>query len=94
MLVLGDSIAWGQGLQEWNKFSSLVCDQLKYRPEYLGLTRAVLARSGAIIGADAEREPPRAVSSEIPWYFPTIIQQCDRCAGNPDDVRLVLMDGG
>lgn len=38
MLSMGDSVIWGQGLQDWNRFDSLVCEQLKYRPEYAGLT--------------------------------------------------------
>jgi hypothetical protein len=93
MLVLGDSVEWGQGLQEWNKFSSLVRDQLKYRPEYEGLTCTALAHSGAIIGVGVGPQW-RNVPPEVPWHLPTIIQQCDGYSGNPDDVRVVLLDGG
>jgi len=94
MLVLGDSVLWGQGLQPWNKFSELVRDQLKYRPEYAGLTLDVRARSGAIIGASSGAAPPRYVPSEVPWSYPSVIQQCDGYPGNPDEVRVVLLDGG
>ena len=94
MLVLGDSVLWGQGLQEWNKFSTLVYDQLKYRPEYSGLTLEVRARSGAIIGASSGAPPPRNVPSEVPWSYPSVIQQCDGYSGDPNDVRVVLLDGG
>ena len=93
MLVLGDSVAWGQGLQEWNKYATLVFDQLKNRPEYAGLTLAVRARSGAIIG-NGKPPSPRNVPPEVPWNYPTILQQCDAYVGDPDAVRVVLMDGG
>ncbi len=94
MLVLGDSVVWGQGLEEWNKFSTLVFDQLKLRPEYAGMVQAVRARSGATIGAGSGPAPPRAVPSEVPWTYPTVTQQCDRYTDDPDNVRVVLVDGG
>jgi hypothetical protein len=93
MLAMGHSVIWGQGLQEWNKFDRLVCDQLKYRPEYAGLTLVRLAHSGAIIGADKD-QTGRAAPGEVPWHFPTVIQQCEGYDGDPDAVRVVLLDGG
>lgn len=93
MLTIGDSVTWGQGLQDWNKFDRLVCDRLKYRPEYAGLTLARLAHSGAIIGADSD-QTGRAAPGEVPWPFPTVIQQCASYDGDPDAVRVVLMNGG
>lgn len=93
MLAMGDSVIWGQGLQDWNKFDRLVCDQLKYRPEYAGLTLVRLAHSGAIIGADKD-ETGRAAPGEVPWHFPTVIQQCEGYDGDPDAVRVVLLNGG
>jgi len=93
MLSMGDSVIWGQGLQEWNKFDSLVCDQLRYRPEYTGLTLVRLAHSGAIIGADRD-QTGRAAPGEVPWSFPTVIQQFESYDGDPDAVRVVLLNGG
>ncbi len=94
MLVLGDSVAWGQGLPEGNKFATLVCDQLKSRPEYAGMKLVIRARSGAVIGASLTARSPRFVPSEIPWTYPTVIQQCEGYDGDPDKVRIVLLDGG
>ena len=49
MLVLGDSVMWGQGLEDGNKFYQLVFDQLSQK--YAGLQAAMRAHSGAVIGA-------------------------------------------
>lgn len=93
MLAMGDSVIWGQGLQEWNKFDSLVCDQLSYRPEYAGLTLVRLAHSGAIIRPERD-QTGRAAPGEVPWPFPTVIQQFESYDGDPDAVRVVLLNGG
>lgn len=94
MLTMGDSVMWGQGLLEENKFRSLVCDALSYRPEYVGLTQLpTLAHSGAIIGSALDADTTTA-PGEIPRTYPSVFQQCASYSGNVDDVRIILLDGG
>jgi hypothetical protein len=91
MLVLGDSVMWGQGLEDGNKFSSLAFDQLSSK--YPGLQGPVmLAHSGAVIGAGIHSTWP-TLPGEIPASGPTIFDQCNQYA-DPSPVRVILMDGG
>ncbi len=90
MLVLGDSVMWGQGLEDGNKFYRLAFDQLAYK--YPGLQAAMCAHSGAVIGAGINQAWP-SLPGEIPASGPTILDQCNQYA-DPSPVRVVLMDGG
>jgi microsomal dipeptidase-like Zn-dependent dipeptidase len=103
MLVLGDSVAWGQGLQEHEKFYSLIEAHVRTRPEYsgdnaIGFYKAVLAHSGARIGInddgtrDTTMRPP--CDGEMPTPWPTILQQCESFDQQPETVDLVVLDGG
>jgi len=91
MLVMGDSVMWGQGLDDDNKFSSLAYDQLSYKyPDLQG--PVMLAHSGAKIGnGDTSTWP--ALPGEVPASGPTILDQCDQYA-DPSSVRVILIDGG
>lgn len=89
MLVLGDSVTWGQGLLEHEKMHAIVREAISARR---GAVRSLLlAHSGAIIGAGSEGSAPPA-DGEVPTSFPTILQQCD--AAPETDVDLVLLNGG
>jgi lysophospholipase L1-like esterase len=55
--------------------------------------KTVLAHSGAVIGVGATIHEP-AVDGEVPTAYPTILEQCDQVPGNPNDVDLVLVNGG
>lgn len=91
MLVLGDSVMWGQGLEEYNKFYQLVFEQLSYK--YPGLQPpVVLAHSGAVIGAGIQ-STWSTLPGEIPASAPTIFDQCNRYS-NPSPVRVILIGGG
>jgi GDSL-like Lipase/Acylhydrolase family len=90
MLVLGDSVMWGQGLEDGNKFYQLVYGQLSAK--YPGLQFAMRARSGAVIGAGINQTWP-SLPGEIPASGPTIFDQCNQYA-EPSAVRVILMDGG
>jgi beta-glucosidase/6-phospho-beta-glucosidase/beta-galactosidase/lysophospholipase L1-like esterase len=93
MLVLGDSIPWGQGLQEHQKFHSLVQTAVKAREGKIGAYKTVLAHSGATIGVgDNTSLPP--ISGEVPTSYPTIMQQCNAFTDAPETVDLVLVNGG
>jgi lysophospholipase L1-like esterase len=93
MLVLGDSVQWGQGLAEHQKFYSLVQAGIKARMGNIGVDRTVLAHSGANIGVGDNRSLP-PINGEVPTSYPTIIQQCDAFADHRETVDLILVDGG
>jgi hypothetical protein len=90
MLVLGDSVMWGQGLEDGNKFYRLVFDRLSQK--YPGLQAAMRAHSGAVIGAGINSKWP-SLPGEIPAAGPTIFDQCNQYA-EPSPVRVILMNGG
>jgi hypothetical protein len=97
MLVLGDSIMWGQGLREEEKFSSRVKCWLQERTNR-EVEVHVEAHSGAVISA-----PPvaklsfTAASGEVNLTTPTVNEQLDHAIefyredrSNPS---LILMNG-
>ena len=92
--VLGDSVAWGEGLLEEQKYFTLVGQAIEAAP---GGARAVappvvLAHCGAVIGAGLTASAP-PVHGEVPRLLPSIL---DQCAAFPDPagVDLVLLTGG
>lgn len=90
--VFGDSIQWGQGLQEQHKFYSLVAEHIRTSTSKSVYT-VVHAHSGAVIGhASSEWESP--IDGEVPTGAPTIRQQLGLYQGEPKHVDLVLIDGG
>ena len=101
IFVFGDSIAWGCGLTESEKFYSLVFNQVSAKTAgSIGVYLTVAAHTGAIIGVGSPTtfDPSQVrISGEIPSSYPTILQQVNEYASIPDakdDVALVLMDGG
>lgn len=91
LVTLGDSVHWGQGLAPAHKLHTIVGGELrKTMPD---LVDHFLAHSGAIIGLGATIAPER-VDGEVPIAYPTLFQQVDGFAGNPDDVTVVLVNGG
>jgi lysophospholipase L1-like esterase len=97
MLVIGDSIMWGQGLRDDEKFSSRVKCWLeeKTRRE---VKVHVEAHSGAVIsGTFAAQAPYTSPDGEVNLSSPTINEQLDRAIKFYGDARqspeLILMDG-
>ncbi len=91
LVTLGDSVHWGQGLRPANKIHTRVGAVLrKARPD---LVDHLLAHSGATIGVDASVAPER-VHGEVPIAYPTLFQQLDGFAGDPDEVLVALVNGG
>jgi lysophospholipase L1-like esterase len=86
LLVIGDSVVWGQGLAEEHKTASILARQL-------GAKLEMLAHAGAKIGL-RDSYSVTMPSGEVPCFFPTILQQLQGYAGDPSDVRWVLMNGG
>lgn len=93
MLVMGDSVSWGQGLQEHEKFYSIVGAAVQAREGNIKQYTQVLAHSGAIIG-EGKDDVVAPVDGEVPKSFPTILQQCAFFKGEADLVDLILLDGG
>jgi hypothetical protein len=91
IVSLGDSIVWGQGLLDGEKFTTLV--QRTLQSKFTGtVTLENLAHSGAVIGASGATGNPQI--GEVPASRLSIIEQCDGYDNSPETVDLVLMDGG
>lgn len=103
MLVLGDSIMWGQGLKEEQKFSYQVAEWIKARLPGIDVHRHVFAHSGARIEPDEAKDAKPPKHGEVPSHFPSITAQVDAATTavfpmhpplDPRSVSLVLLDGG
>ncbi len=109
MLVLGDSIMWGQGLDDESKLTRKVQRFLELR---LGraVRRDVFAHSGARLARDSSGDARAPLPGEIPDWYPSIPHQIE-LANNwlaahpltdaehaaplvPANIHLVLIDGG
>src|SRR5712664_1739990 len=96
MLVLGDSIMWGQGLNEQNKAWYQVKSWLKENTNR-EVREAIEAHSGALVGVNDV--PPLNYSppdGEVSSPVPTINHEVDRAQRlfpDPSQVDLVLVDG-
>lgn len=93
MIVFGDSIQWGQGLSEAEKFHSIVAESIQENLDDIGFYKKVYAHSGAIIGVDAPGHSD-PVNGEVPASYPTVMQQVDAVTDPADHVDLILLDGG
>jgi len=97
LVAIGDSVVWGQGLRHADKFTTLFYRALTGRewPE-----EDMLARSGAIVGVGREGEPispdlvpDQKARNEVPFDFPTILEQVDDAIG-AENTDIVILDGG
>ena len=95
MLVLGDSILWGQGLKEQNKTWYLVKTWLQTNGHTV--RERIEAHAGAMIGSPGGEVPKTlTVHGEIASAWPTLHDQIDnavRSYVDPSHVDLVLVDG-
>jgi lysophospholipase L1-like esterase len=96
LLVLGDSILWGQGLKTEHKSWFLVKNWLEEN-QHVTVREKVQAHAGAVIGS-AGTAPPRSLTvyGEVNSAWPTLHDQIDdasRTIGDPSQVDLVLIDG-
>ena len=93
-LFFGDSIAWGQGLREEDKFSTALIQWInEFHPD-LRAFKLVKARSGAVIGTRDLVEDP-GWHPEIPSPCPAIQHQIDSYHDcDPGDADLVVLSGG
>lgn len=91
IVVLGDSILWGQGLNDHDKTFTKVAKHI-IKTKKVSVNVDVFAHSGAKIGWYDYKIKPR-IPGEVPTSHPLIKQQVS-FASKPQDVNLVLIDGG
>src|SRR5436190_21357401 len=97
LLVLGDSISWGQGLKDEHKIWYLIkiwLEQMIGRDVHAW----VLAHSGAVIGSpdDPAGGSSEQVDGELSRAYPTINGQLNNAIkgyADPAQVDMVLVDG-
>lgn len=105
MLVVGDSLVWGQGLEEKNKFYTLTKNWLETELRKT-VNLKVKAHSGATIFLHEEEakllekagmSETETIYPEVVLAFPTLKTQIDVAQAeyqNPAAVNLVLLTGG
>ena len=97
LLVLGDSIAWGQGLRQEHKAWYLVKTWLE-KNGGRQVRERVEAHSGAVIGSvgDSAGNPVPAQDGEVNRGLPSVNDQINnavRSYADPARVDLVIVDG-
>lgn len=95
MVVFGDSVVWGGGLPEHQKFYSLAADYLSAKLGNAKVHKTIKAHHGAPIGRNNTVVKPE-MPGELSSRWPTILQQVDTMATLPDapHVDLVIIGGG
>jgi len=96
MLVLGDSILWGQGLKDEHKSWNLIKTWLQ-ESAGVRVRERIEAHAGAVIGSEGTA-PPGSLTlyGEISSAWPTLHDQIDdalRAIEDPSQVDLILVDG-
>jgi len=100
VLVLGDSISWGQGLKDEHKASSLVKSWLEQQTGR-EVRQMIKAHSGAIVGSTdlsedkMARDAAAELDGELSRAYPTINDQIDYALkmSNPAVIDLVMVNG-
>jgi lysophospholipase L1-like esterase len=88
MVVIGDSIAWGNGLNKKNKYPYHVADWLQGK-----LNRPVEVKVYAHSGATISGEPGKSIDPNLNSGTPTLMDQA-KSINNKDKVDLILVSGG
>lgn len=100
MVVMGDSIMWGQGLREDAKFTAHVSSWIESQLPGWRVSTHRFAHSGAVIKVNEQEDAQPAKPGEVPNAYPSITHLFWKAASEltpetPDrTVDLVLMDGG
>ena len=97
LLVLGDSISWGQGLKDEHKAWYLVKSWLQQNTGR-EVHERIEAHSGALIGTADQSEPAAYsdLNGELSRAYPTIhgqLQHALKMYADPSVVDLVIVDG-
>jgi lysophospholipase L1-like esterase len=100
IVVMGDSVMWGQGLRNEDKIHSRLAAMLDECSGQRNIQITHLAHSGAVISIEnsttrmrCESDPMTPLPGEVPNCFPTIMQQSDGFNDSPNTVDLVLVNG-
>ena len=102
VLAIGDSIVWGQGLDDASKFTVRTRDWLQQQLQ-LPVTLTSFAHSGAIIEQHGVGDAIAPYAGEVPNSWPSITAQARMAAGlaprtitapPADEIDLVILDGG
>lgn len=94
MLVLGDSVLWGQGLLESDKCAAQVQRQLQNALRLEVHPPVMFAHSGASITLPPGARDEAPLWGEIPVYAPSITAQVEAAAKDYSGADLILLDGG
>jgi len=86
LLVMGDSVVWGEGLAEEHKTATILA-------RHLHADLMMRAHAGAKIGI-RDSYTVTMPSAEIPCFFPTILQQLQSVPAEAGSISWVLMNGG
>ncbi len=93
VVFIGDSVAWGQGLEPHVKASALLANEIERlldgRPVYV----APRAHSGAPVGVGNETQLP-GLHGEVPTSYPTVLQQVASFDEDPGGVEVVVVSAG
>jgi hypothetical protein len=96
MLVLGDSIMWGQGLKPEQKFSWRIKCWLQEKTNR-EVRQTVFAHSGALLAAAAETPRFKSNDGEVNLPYPSINEELDHArvfyGAGSTKVSLILLDG-
>ena len=96
MLVLGDSIMWGQGLKPEQKFSWRIKCWLQDKTNR-EVKQTVFAHSGAIITGTTETPKYKSNDGEVNLPYPSINEELDHARAfygpGKTKVNLILLDG-
>jgi lysophospholipase L1-like esterase len=88
MAVIGDSIAWGNGLKDEDKYSYNISNWIKEK-----LNRPVDLKVYAHSGATISGESGESIDQSLNSGTPTLMEQA-RSIKDKDDVDLILISGG
>ncbi len=105
MLVIGDSLIWGQGLNEEQKSYQILSRQIESQISNAPVDLKVLAHSGATLKLSrSENAALKRAEVDLDGFhpemnisFPTVMDQLDAAVkhyGNVERVRLVLISCG
>ena len=96
MLVLGDSIMWGQGLKPEEKFSWRIKCWLQEKTNR-EVRQTVFAHSGALLAGATETPRFKSNDGEVNLPYPTINEELDHARAfygpGTSKVNLILLDG-
>jgi lysophospholipase L1-like esterase len=94
LVIIGDSIAWGTGLEQKEKYYYKVADWLQ-KTLKRSVEVKVLAHTGATLAKPEEDENTgqKFINPELASWHPTLLEQAGNISA-PENVDLILLSGG